>query len=288
MLELLKASSFSAFLASIMLILAGCSTRGSVAPPGGVTPTERTPTPVLSGLPLAVPGTQYYRPGRVSYTLQILSVTEPLQGDSIHVADTTRTQTALNIEFTSIPDRTVGDITATIHVDSGLSQHSNDVSVTLPTYTRTFAINSVGRVLREPRILCDSTISDYQQLIRGTEAIPVLSITEQFAWTDTSVVTTCRSTITMHLTRVAKYQILQRNDSMTQLFRETSVIVDGSGIQWGQRVRVSGQGTISDTLYLDPTRLQRITGVSHLELSFTSALRAQRYQQTTLLVLTAR
>jgi hypothetical protein len=79
-------------------------------------------------------------------------------------------------------------------------------------------------------------------------------------------------------------------EALAQIVRTTEVLITGSGSQWQQPVEASGHGTAVDTLMISisRSRLQSISGFTQLEMSFKSALRSQRFTQTTTTQIIAR
>jgi len=268
----------------LALGLEGCSSVGNPRPLPTHTSDQEQPKGPVSVLPKNTRAAQYYQPGVLTYDFQITAIVDPLLGDSIHPIDTTHVRSLVLIEFTRINQG--APVSALVHIDSIALQHGNNASTSLPRYVNSFTISQDGKVQANSKTDCLSTSSE--QVIRGTEILPFFTQFSEATWTDTSVVITCRSGVPIVLERVMTYSIIQKNDTTADLFRHTYVTAKGTGIQWQQKVDVTGEGTANDTLGITLGRVRHISGTSYLDLVFTSALRTQRYRQTTYLTAMAR
>ena len=242
------------------------------------TPAAVTPDTARSTISLL----QIYEPGILRYQVELRSVVEPIVGDSIHHADSTRTRATIVVQLNQSSDKNT--ITAGIQIDSISSQSSSNVAIPRVSQLMSFRINSkTGQVAKEKESALHSECADTASsttLFSGTEVLPVIGPLRTTVWTDSSQTQNCRGHVRVSLSRIANYTTLKQDSLDTQILRVTHVGLTGTGSQWNQSVEVTGQGIATDTLVLVRSRLIRISGNSQLKIDFHSSLRNQQYMQS--------
>ena len=260
---------------------------------GSIACGGRSPTPVITNGPAnsaTIPKDgierkrtfplQIYEPGELHYDVQIKSVLEPVLGDSIHRRDSTQTSSIIQVRFAHT--NVDGEVLAIARVDSTILRSIDNTPVQLPAGVFTFHINPKTRqISADQRIDCSDTTIASDLPIHGLEILPIITPSDAEYWVDTSQVQICRGSITLSLTRIATYTVIDRGPAPIQILRTSTMTISGSGYQWNQRVVVSGQGSATDTLLVDESRLQRINANARLEVVFNSPLRHQEYVQVT-------
>ena len=275
----------AAALTAVFTVVVGCTRTASSAPRTGV---PRSPVPEagvsdsanLRSSPLFI-----YQPGELRYRLQVSSTIQLISGDSVNRIDSTRVTGNLNVRFSSVAGR--DQVTVEVQSDSALLTVAGGTSVPMvsgPPFV--FVIDprnsriTATEVTQNPPCIRES---NQQSPFSGREVLPNIQPQFRSTWADTTTTTTCRDGVLLFLTRVASYARLQSPDSTYRFLRSTQVAVTGSGVQWEQRVNVSGKGSATDTLYLSglPTRLRESSGSSHLQLQFRTPLKTQEFIQNT-------
>ena len=270
----------------ISLALTGCA-RQSSRMPTAVTPATRSPVTVDSTSRASDNVLDIYRPGTIRYDYRLASTIQSVAGDSIPRTDTTRVSAILTGTFNG--DGVQQVIDATVKADSILIA-TQSATVPAPPIQTQFVPLRVDRVtgrIVSPR----STITECNQetidfVFRGDEIIPAIRQNGSAAqsWADTTVSEVCRGGLRLQLTRIARYRVeaTQGAASGTTVLRVSDVRVAGNGLQWQQAVQASGDGTAIDTLAVggNPPRVQRISGVTRVNLEFRSPMRTQRFLQT--------
>jgi hypothetical protein len=269
-------------------LLSACTTRG--------TPVIRQPIPSgpnakgpadSSSVPSST-ATSIYQPGDVTYTYQ--SQARTAIEDSVPRTDSTRLTAIILAKYSTSGQSRSAHVT--IMTDSVMIS-------ALPAFTPASRLPSQEFSLEiDLATGKTSTTGSTQQScsqdvlegpFRGDEVAPVIPMNSEIqTWADTSRYTMCRGGILLNFTRVANYRrdvpgSLPGNGASTRVLRTSDVLITGTGTQWQQAVEAFGRGTTVDTLVIQttPPRLQRVSGTGQLEVLFKSALRSQRFIQTT-------
>lgn len=237
---------------------------------------------------------EIFTPGSVRYDYRAIATIQSTLGDTVPRIDSTQVTAVLTAMFAA--DSTQALVNAITRVDS-LQVRSPTISYKPSPHVEPIVVRidrQTGRLLAHAPGSLDCTETTPELMFQGDEVTPVLlrsSVTKK-TWTDTAIVTVCRSGILMRLTKERTShidsQITSTNE--TRVIRLTSLKVTGTGSLWHQRVSVSGHGTSTDTLILagQPTRLQRVSTKSEMMLTFQSEIRTQRFLQLSSTTITAR
>jgi len=267
-----------------LAIFSACA-RGPVQGPGPgpVTavkqPTSDTGSSKASTLSL-------FTPGQIHYQLEQVAIVEAVPlGDSLQHADSMRTRLNISVTLTSEADR----ITARVRLDSGATVSGTGTSTPITSSEAlVFYIDSKsGDVVPADQHIHNQSLeqqcSEMQSGTRivGSEVLPTIRTPVSNQWVDTLETSECRAGVALVVTRTATYTRDLQSDQ-GKILRSTQVTVRGAGYQWAQRVDVAGSGTALDTLEITetPQRIQRVSGSSQLQLSFTSSKGTQRFRQT--------
>jgi len=267
---------------------------------GLVACTHRQPKPVQANIPHRLPvpvvrpiedsvstsARQIFAPGNLRYDLQTKVSLEPVAGDSVHRTDSTQITAVLAAEFTQLPSR--DQIQVVVQVDSVAVRSIDNSPTQLPSGQFRFQINkTTGQIVqKEPNDSCVDTTT--MPFTYGSEILPMVNLSGRQTWSDDFETRICRGAVGIILRHKATYTTLSESQVESRIVRTTLLTMTGSGDQWGQKVSVTGHGTATDTLLLSNSRLQRLTGISQLEIDFHSPLRQQRYVQTTATVIVLR
>jgi len=246
-------------------------------------------TPVRSALTI-------YQPGDVQYTVQMKSIVQVVMGDSIPRVDSSHLRAVLSAKYVATPQSRF--IRATVVADSVvLSTFAASTGTTaLPNQSYSMDVDPTSGRGTVARSVSSCSQDVIEAPFHGDEVVPTVpsNSATQF-WADTTNYSACRGGVSLRFTRVSNYQrdtvtVGTAAEALAQIVRTTEVLITGSGSQWQQPVEASGHGTAVDTLMISVSRsrLQSISGFTQLEMSFKSALRSQRFTQTTTTQIIAR
>jgi hypothetical protein len=273
----------------------GCAPQPPQAPTPAI-PSSRNPAPMDSANRTSDFLLDVYRPGSIHYDFQLISTIQSIAGDSIPRTDSTRITAVLTETFgTAVPPQAVID--ATLKADSILVVTTPGAvsDVALQTQFVPLRLDRLtGKIASAAPTITECTQSTVAFIFRGDEAVPAIPRSVSFArsWADTSASEVCRGGVRLQFTRIARYRIEESaiNPLEARILRLSDIQVKGSGSQWQQPVQVNGEGSSIDTLIVnrDASRIQRISGRSHLNLEFQSPIRVQRFLQTSTTTITAR
>ena len=232
-----------------------------------------------------------YVDAQLRYNLQVSSVIRITGGDSTHRVDSLHVTGTLTTTFAVGPIRNT--VVAHVQSDSVAVATGSSTSVPVsPAGPLAFTIDTRnGRItpIEETRQNCASDSTDSSP-IDGHEVLPGIHIPIVQSWTDTLHTLACRGGVLLSISRVAVYTRLQSPDSVLRLLRLTQFQITGTGHQWDQRVEVSGEGIVTDTLRLSasPMQLQELSGGSETKFLFKTQLRTQEFIQTSATHITLR
>ena len=223
-----------------------------------------------------------FGPGEVRYDIVVNSRVQ-LVGDSISRTDSSFLKAKITSTFATAQN--ANQVRAIVRIDSAFVRSSNSiVAVPLPSRNTVFTIeSSTGHVrlaMPEPQLSC--TEGAVTLPLSGIEVLPTIQSKLPTTWTDTSHTQTCRGAVLLMVTRIATYITNNTPGELAiQVVRTARVTVSGSGYQWSQKVNASGNGIATDTLVFSQSgRLERVSGMSSLTLTFRSPFRTQEFSQT--------
>jgi len=223
-----------------------------------------------------------YSQGRLQYMLERIGFVEADSGsDSIQHTDSTHTTASISVTLTP----NANGILAEVQIDSGSLTSAGRTSVPIaPTEKLTFQIRKhTGQVLQTAnstqRKECSTDSSEL--VISGIDILPVIPTAKVDTWVDTLESRVCRGGIPLSITRIETYTRSVSEPLRQRVIRTAQVHITGTGLQWNQKVEITGTGTATDTLNFGTasSRLELLSGQSQLRLIFISPIRTQSFKQ---------